>query len=379
MRERLKGSERLAAGVLVCLLLAACATLTTMKFVRGGDRGIRFPHPRHAEEGLDCTDCHAIEGARAAMPNHDICGICHEIDEESADKKACEQCHTRPDQQVLPRKQRLREEVLFSHEPHVAREVDCATCHPAPDKDLLPKGAVKKFCMDCHEKYDAALNECVVCHQEIRKDKVPLWRGGARISHDVPAVWEKRTDRNTATIRLIARYAMMTSPSVTPATRPRPPAITPLPGAESLTGCAPAGTANAAPPATRKTRAGNATGTRNPFRIAAAGDIPSIITAPIAIIRHRTRGASHVISASNTRRQNPRRIPSEFIRADAGFVIPAAIHSAPRTRSTAQPPARRAIDRCIAKAPLCIDAVFGVAAETTLSNSGKAEACTPEL
>lgn len=191
MRERLKGSERLAAGVLVCLLLAACATLTTMKFVRGGDRGIRFPHPRHAEEGLDCTDCHAIEGARAAMPNHDICGICHEIDEESADKKACEQCHTRPDQQVLPRKQRLREEVLFSHEPHVAREVDCATCHPAPDKDLLPKGAVKKFCMDCHEKYDAALNECVVCHQEIRKDKVPLWRGGARISHDVPAVWEK--------------------------------------------------------------------------------------------------------------------------------------------------------------------------------------------
>jgi hypothetical protein len=185
-----RGYGRLALGILASLLLATCATLTTMKLATR-DRGIEFPHPRHAEEEIACTDCHAIDGADAAMPDHEICGVCHDIDVDKADAKTCGQCHTRPDWTVTPRAKRLGGDVIFAHAAHIEKEIDCAVCHANPDKQALPKGPVKPFCMDCHGKIDPALNACSVCHKEVRRDKVPTHRYGARIAHDAPVIWEQ--------------------------------------------------------------------------------------------------------------------------------------------------------------------------------------------
>jgi len=189
MHRRFRGHERKVLAGAMCLVLAACATLTTMKLART-DRGIKFSHPQH-KDAAGCTDCHGIAGADAQMPGHDVCSACHDFDVDKPDPKECGVCHTRADYAVEPRQKRLSDERIFSHAPHIEKKIECATCHPAPDKSTLPNVPVKPFCMNCHGSVDPALNECPVCHKEIRRDKVPTTRAGYRLAHDAPQIWEK--------------------------------------------------------------------------------------------------------------------------------------------------------------------------------------------
>jgi hypothetical protein len=190
MRERVRGHERKLIAGAICLVLAACATLTTMKLAHT-DRGIKFPHAKH-KDAAGCTDCHAISGPDAAMPGHDVCSTCHDINTDKPDPKECGLCHTRSDYSVTPRKKILTDEIIFTHEPHVKdNKVECATCHADPDKSTLPNVPLMPWCMNCHAGTDPKLNECAVCHKEIRKDKVPTMRAGYRIAHDSPQIWQK--------------------------------------------------------------------------------------------------------------------------------------------------------------------------------------------
>lgn len=177
------------------VIAGACLTIGRMA-ERKDDRGFKFDHALHFEQGLeDCSTCHdmtvASETPPLSMPAHELCGVCHEIPEDPAEDPAkCTFCHTSPENAVAPWQRLLSEEVKFSHEPHLTAEVACAECHSDPDKGRLPDGPAMAFCMDCHARKDPKLNECSVCHSEISKDVRPTMRDGKRLPHDVPQVWE---------------------------------------------------------------------------------------------------------------------------------------------------------------------------------------------
>ncbi len=187
MYNRFRGHKGLAVAGIISLLLAGCATLATMKLT-APDTGIKFPHPLH--EAMACTDCHGISGATASMPTHDNCSTCHEIDMDNPTEEACGFCHTNTDF-TITRQKVLSDEIQFTHEAHIKKEIDCSVCHPNPDKSRLPNVSLKPFCMDCHGKTDPALNACPVCHKEVRQDKIPTKRAGMPIAHDAPEIWEK--------------------------------------------------------------------------------------------------------------------------------------------------------------------------------------------
>jgi len=186
-----RGHVRWLVVVLFAFLLAACMTYTGVRRATA-DRGLRFSHPQHVEEGLGCTDCHEGEGDEPVLPDHDLCGTCHDIDVDNIDAEACGVCHTHPEQAVRPRTKILDAERKFAHAPHTAKDIACETCHPDPDAATLPKGAVKPFCLTCHGDTDPALTTCDVCHSEIRRDVRPTYRGATRIPHDTPQIWERR-------------------------------------------------------------------------------------------------------------------------------------------------------------------------------------------
>ena len=182
--------KRVLMFVLVAVLVGACATFTTRVRDRG-DRGFQFSHKIHEAEGLECDICHAMdERGVPGMPDHDICSMCHEIDEENPDD-TCKMCHTRADRSVDPVVRILTDEVLFAHQVHEDKGVECTTCHSDEDRLVPQVKNTMDWCMDCHAQTDPKLNACSVCHSVLDIDVRPTTRGGVRIAHDNPVLWEK--------------------------------------------------------------------------------------------------------------------------------------------------------------------------------------------
>jgi len=197
----------LAAVALVCVATVSSGRLFGRPEV-SPDRGLKSGHTAHIEQELDCATCHNWEDRSHVMPGHDLCSICHEIDEEAQDRASCNFCHTREDQSVSPLIKRMSAETIFGHEVHTNATIDCMECHETPGEiPDLPKGPLMPWCMQCHQESDAPLlesgevhtafksNDCTVCHSEITVDTRPKFRGGARISHDAPDIWIKAHGR----------------------------------------------------------------------------------------------------------------------------------------------------------------------------------------
>ena len=186
--------SKIVAVLVLTALLGACAALRSDKESASHDRGIKFDHQLHTTDpvALDCTLCHDPSAGEPTMPTHDTCSACHEIKIEEFDLENCKTCHTDPDLVIKPYEKKLTDEVVFSHAPHVAAEVACASCHPPLDDIFKANGDVMAFCVDCHSTAEnKAINECSVCHTEIRAELVPKYRGDTRIAHDAPEVWER--------------------------------------------------------------------------------------------------------------------------------------------------------------------------------------------
>ncbi len=184
---------KIVATLLLGGFLVACVMLRNQA-PDAMDRGLTFDHALHVDQGMDCTDCHDLGVENPVSPNHDVCGMCHDIPgteapEEEADREACAMCHERPDYSVSPRAPRLSRERKFSHVPHLDAEVACTVCHDEANR-ALPKGDLMAFCMDCHEKTDPEMNACSVCHTRLSRETAPQFRRGMRIAHDAPEVWE---------------------------------------------------------------------------------------------------------------------------------------------------------------------------------------------
>ncbi len=196
------GRYKLAMAVVLCILLGACVALRNHA-PGNSDRGIKFPHPLHAEQGIGCADCHDLSSPDTVMPGHDMCSVCHDINMDEATEEMCGFCHTREDFSMDELKSVLTDEVIWSHDPHIAAEVECAACHTEPDARVIPAGDTMQWCMDCHGATDPKLNDCAVCHKELRIDVVPKYRGETRIAHDAPQVWEQIHGREA---RIDAEY-----------------------------------------------------------------------------------------------------------------------------------------------------------------------------
>jgi predicted CXXCH cytochrome family protein len=179
----------------LCVSIGACATLRPGAKPVKENRGVLFSHAKHVERGLeDCSLCHdpvAEEWALLSQPGHDICSACHEIPAEPEDKTGCDLCHPRPDYTVAPYRRMLSEETIFKHAPHVDAQLECAQCHKDVDAVRVSALAFMAECMDCHAKGNAKLNECAVCHKELRREVAPQFLEGRRVAHDSPPMWER--------------------------------------------------------------------------------------------------------------------------------------------------------------------------------------------
>ena len=182
------------------------------------DRGLKFSHKEHfKKQKMGCTDCHGMGPAERSMPNHQLCSVCHEIDEDADDALDCSYCHTRADNSVDKLPKLFADEVKFAHEAHRERKCSdchargeilktrmpddpsksgtpqmptCELCHPDPDAGRFAAKPAMPLCVKCHESMDASRSACTICHNKITKKTIPTHHAGFRIFHDDPKRWK---------------------------------------------------------------------------------------------------------------------------------------------------------------------------------------------
>lgn len=156
------------------------ASVTGCMLLDGGDskpQGLAFSHRLHAEQGIDCTDCHAgaEDSDEPGLPSKQACLLCHaEIDAAKPPERKIESLFADGKYKAV-QAAHLPGEVTFSHASHVARATACAECHTGIEQSERV-GAEQHIsmdsCMACHAARSAP-NGCEVCHSEIRSDRPP--------------------------------------------------------------------------------------------------------------------------------------------------------------------------------------------------------------
>jgi len=184
------------------------------------DRGLKFSHKEHfKKQKMGCTDCHGMGPAERSMPNHQLCSVCHEIDEDADDALDCSYCHTRADNSVDDLPRLFADEVKFAHESHREKKCSdchrrgealkermpddpsksqgqtpqtptCQLCHPDPDTARFTADPAMPRCVQCHQSMDESRSECTICHTTITKKTIPTHHAGVRIFHDDRKRWK---------------------------------------------------------------------------------------------------------------------------------------------------------------------------------------------
>lgn len=151
-------------------------TISGMLLFRQGISGLEQPlpfnHRVHAENGMECSDCHQLyrEHPASGKPTLEVCSGCHSepIGQSQSEKLLLEYILNREE---IPWKRiyRLPPDVYFSHRRHVRLgKVECQTCHGNIGQSSSPpsqplKISMKK-CMKCHEQ-EKVDNDCLACHR----------------------------------------------------------------------------------------------------------------------------------------------------------------------------------------------------------------------
>ncbi len=138
----------------------------------GVKQPIAFNHKIHAENDLECLDCHPYfqEHASSGKPSIEICSSCHEeaLGESKEEQKIVE--YVNSGKEVgWQRLYQVPEDVFFSHRRHtVLGNIECKICHgdigESSKPPSKPMRITMKKCMQCHEEKDVN-NDCISCHR----------------------------------------------------------------------------------------------------------------------------------------------------------------------------------------------------------------------
>ncbi|NIM59970.1 MAG: hypothetical protein GTO16_13680 [Candidatus Aminicenantes bacterium] len=133
---------------------------------------IAFNHKIHAENDLECLDCHPYykEHASSGKPTLETCLSCHEepLGESKEEGKLIE--YIKSGEEIdWERLYRVPEDVYFSHRMHVIiGKIECNICHGDIGESSRPPSKPLKItmnkCMKCHEEKEAD-NDCIACHK----------------------------------------------------------------------------------------------------------------------------------------------------------------------------------------------------------------------
>ncbi len=138
----------------------------------GVKQPLAFNHKIHAENDLECLDCHPYyeEQASSGRPTLETCMACHEepLGESKAERRLIE--HIESGEEIgWQRLYRVPEDVYFSHRRHVVLgNIECNSCHGDIGESSRPPSkplkVTMKKCMKCHEEEEAS-NDCIACHR----------------------------------------------------------------------------------------------------------------------------------------------------------------------------------------------------------------------
>jgi hypothetical protein len=162
-------------GLLVFSVILISGFLLIFAFgtVRKGiTQPIRFNHKIHAENDLECLDCHTHfqDRATSGRPGLEICSGCHEeaLGESEEEKKVVE--HVQAGEEIAwKRLYRVPEDVYYSHRRHVVLgQIECETCHDNIGQSTRPPSRARKIsmkkCLNCH-KENSVTTDCIACHR----------------------------------------------------------------------------------------------------------------------------------------------------------------------------------------------------------------------
>ncbi len=133
---------------------------------------VAFNHKIHADNDLECLDCHPYfqEHASSGKPSIETCSSCHEeaMGESKNEEKIVEYVNSGKEVE-WQRLYQVPEDVFFSHRRHVVLgEIECAICHgdigESSKPPTKPIRITMKKCMQCHEEEDVT-NDCISCHR----------------------------------------------------------------------------------------------------------------------------------------------------------------------------------------------------------------------
>jgi len=167
--------QRILVGIVVVVAVLVAATgVVLASRGRAIRQPIEFNHRLHVEDvGLDCTDCHryAKTGARATIPNIEVCVDCHEESQGESAEEVKVVDHIQEGERIPWKKIYWEpDHVYFSHRRHTTiAGLECETCHGDMKDRIEPlaRPAVRltmEFCQDCHREMGAA-NDCILCHR----------------------------------------------------------------------------------------------------------------------------------------------------------------------------------------------------------------------
>jgi hypothetical protein len=170
--NKIKVSRSHVLALIVILFVIFSGVIVVFKSGWSGvKQPIAFNHNLHAENGLECLDCHPYfqEHASSGKPSLEVCLGCHEeaLGESTEEAKLREYLESGKDVE-WQRLYSVPEDVFFSHRMHVVLgEIECTTCHgDIGESSAPPKRPIKitmKKCMECHEERKAD-NDCIACH-----------------------------------------------------------------------------------------------------------------------------------------------------------------------------------------------------------------------
>ncbi len=132
---------------------------------------IPFSHKFHAGHlKLDCVFCHrsAHQSPTAGVPSLKLCMGCHQnIDAKNAGIQTLLDHWSEQRPVSWVRLQRLPDFVYFTHERHLAKQVQCVDCHGHVEATPhTPRAATYEmgWCLACHQQRGAS-RDCITCHK----------------------------------------------------------------------------------------------------------------------------------------------------------------------------------------------------------------------